>query len=182
MRVEHDVCAMPGGPSDRFRIAPTLVTDGNTEHERAGLKNLPPGSGRIRLVLRGVELDLVLEASDRSVSIDDQCGDQEGGVDDAFGAENNGEVRSCGGCRNDGPCAFEEHRVRGRHRLPAGPVTGNQAFRKADDGGAFDGRLSDRVFRQHDGLRGIRRNPDVGECDAEGAHSSFQLPASSSSY
>ena len=92
MRVEHDVCAVPDGPADRFRIAPTLMADRDAECQRTGLENPPPGAGRIDTLLGGVELDFVLETGDRSVSIDDQCGGQQGVIDDAFGAENNREV------------------------------------------------------------------------------------------
>ena len=69
--------------------------------------------------------------------------------------------------RNGGPGAFEERRVGRRHRLPQSPVAGNEAFRKADDAGALDGRLSDGLFGQRDRLLGSRREPDVGECDSK---------------
>src|SRR5947209_1758432 len=38
MRVEHDLCAVPGGPADRFRIAPTFMANGDSECQRAGLE------------------------------------------------------------------------------------------------------------------------------------------------
>ena len=74
MRVEHDVCAMPGGPADRFRIAPTFMADRDTKRQRTGLEDPPSGTGRIETVLGGVELDFVLETGNGSVWIDDQCG------------------------------------------------------------------------------------------------------------
>ena len=97
MRVEHDVCAVPDGPADRFRIAPTLMADRDTKCQRTGLKNPPPRTGRIGAVLGGVELDFVLETGDGSVPIDDQCGGQQGAIDNAFRAENDREVCRCGG-------------------------------------------------------------------------------------
>jgi hypothetical protein len=75
MRVEYDVCAASHGPPDRFGIAPAFMADRDTERQRTGLENPPPATGRIETVLGGCDLDFVLEAGDRSVSIDDQCGD-----------------------------------------------------------------------------------------------------------
>jgi hypothetical protein len=46
------------------------------------------------------ELDLVLEAGDRSIRIDDQRGGEQGALDDAFGAEDNREACLRGGHRN----------------------------------------------------------------------------------
>ena len=40
MRVEHDVCAVPDGPADRFRIAPTLMADRDTKCQRTGLEGV----------------------------------------------------------------------------------------------------------------------------------------------
>jgi hypothetical protein len=51
------------------------MADGDTECQRTGLENAPPGTGRIDGLLGGIELDFVLETGDGSVSIDDQCGD-----------------------------------------------------------------------------------------------------------
>src|SRR5260221_13750160 len=100
MRVEHDVRAVSDSPADRFRIAPTLMAYSDTKCQRTGLENPPPGTGRIDALLRGVDLDFVLETGDRSVSIDDQCGGQQGLIDHAFGAENNREGCLLGGRRN----------------------------------------------------------------------------------
>jgi len=45
MRMEHDVCAAPDGPTDRFRIAPTLMADGDPKYQGTGLENPPPRAG-----------------------------------------------------------------------------------------------------------------------------------------
>lgn len=76
MRMEHDLCAASDGPADRFRIAPPLMAGHDTECQRAGLENPPLRAGRISAFFRGIELDFVLETSERSVSIDDECGDE----------------------------------------------------------------------------------------------------------
>ena len=160
MRVEHDVCAVPGGPADRFRIAPTFMADGDAECQRAGLENPPAGTGRIDALLGGIELDFVLETGDRSVSIDDQRGELTG--------RHRRRVR----CREQPrylpsrrPLQWRTRRVRGTPgreaaRLPHASVAGNEAFRKADEAGALDRRLSDGLFGQCDRLLGSRREPE----------------------
>ena len=138
MRVEHDLRAVPDGPADRFRIAPALVADRDAECQRTGLENAPPGTGRIDAFLGRIDLDLVLEAGDRSVLIDHQRGGEQRAVDHAFGAENNREVGLRGG-----RCEADQARSRnagsgGGTAFPAS-VPGDEAFRKADDAGAFEG-------------------------------------------
>ncbi len=146
MRMKYDVCAMPRSPADRFRIPPTFMANRDTKCQRTGLENAPPGASRIGTLLGGVELHFVLETPDRPIPIDDQGSDQQRTVDDAFGAENDSEIRLRGSRCNDRPGAFEEHRVGRRRGLAHSSVTGNKAFRKADDARAFDGRLSNGVF------------------------------------
>lgn len=165
--MEHDVCTVPDGPADRFRIPPTLVADHDAKCQRTGLEDPPARTGRIDTVLRGVELDFVLETGNCSVSIDDQCGGQQGVIDDAFGAQNNREGCFGGGRRNGGPGAFEERRVWGWHGLPHSSVAGREAFRKADETGTLAGRLRDGLYGQRDRLLGSRREPDVGEGDSK---------------
>src|SRR5262249_5600884 len=64
----------------------------------------------------------------------------------------------------------EERSVWRRHPLPHSSVARNEAFRKADEGGAFDRRLSDGLFDQCDRLLGSRREPEVGERDSKRVH------------
>src|SRR5438477_12061091 len=115
MRMEYDLRALPGGPADRLRVAPTFMANRDTEYQRASFKNASPRARRIDALLGGVELDLVLEAGPRPVPIDDQGADQQGAIEDAFGAENDRDI-SFGRSRcNQRPGAFQEHRIRGRH-------------------------------------------------------------------
>src|SRR5260370_7736765 len=167
MRVEHDVCAVLDGPPDRFRIAPTLMADGDTKRHRTGLENLPPGTRRIDTVLGGVELDFVLETGDGSMSIDNQCGCQQGAIDDAFGAENNREPSLRGGRCDGGPGAFEKRRVGGRHHLPRSSVAGNEAFWKADETGVRDGRLRAGLLAPRDPLLWRLREPERSQLASE---------------
>src|ERR1700678_3793055 len=72
MRVKHYLCAMPDGPANRFRIAPAFVADRDAKRHLTRLEHAPPGTVRIDTLLGGVDLDFVLEAGQRSVSIDNQ--------------------------------------------------------------------------------------------------------------
>ena len=116
--MEHDLRAAPHSPADRFRIAPAFMANRDAKRQRAGLENAPPRTGRIDAFFGGVELHFVLEPRDRSIPIDDQGGDQQRAIDNAFGAENNREIRLRGRRCNGGPGAFEERRIGRRHRFP----------------------------------------------------------------
>src|SRR5207245_10058087 len=94
------------------------------------------------------------------------------------GAEQQRGGRPRGGGRSRGPGGFEERRVGGRRRLPHSSVAGSEAFRKADEACALDGRLSDGLFGQRDRLLGSRREPDVGECDSKHVHVVIPILAS----
>jgi hypothetical protein len=88
-----------------------------------------------------------------------------------IGPEYNREVRFCGSCSDGRPGAFEERRVGGRHWLPWAAVAGNEAFRKADDAGALDGRSSDGLFGQRDRLLWSRWEPEISESNSKHIHS-----------
>src|SRR5579864_8860916 len=107
MRMEDDACAVADEPADGFRIAPTLMTDHDTKCHWTGLEDPPLGTGRIKIVLGRVELHFVLKTGDRSVAVDDQCGDAQGTIDDAFGAEDDRKVCLRGGSSNGRPGAFK---------------------------------------------------------------------------
>jgi len=171
MRVEHDVRAAASGPSDRLRIAPTFMANGDSEFQRPGLENVPPGTGRIGSILGGIELNFVLETGDRSIAVDDQSRDSKHIVDNAFGAKNNRKFRLRGRRRNRGPSAFEELGIRRRQKPPYAPVTGNVAFRKADEAGAFGGRRSDSLPGQHNRLLRTCRDLEIGKRNSNGTHS-----------
>lgn len=108
---------------------------------------MPPRTRHKRVALGGIELDLVLEARDRAIPVDNQDRDQPPTVDDAFGTEHHGEIGSCRSCRKDRPRLFEEPRIRRRHAL-ADSVAWNVAFWEADEVNALSRPLSDRVFSQ----------------------------------
>ena len=74
MRVKHNVCSPPRGPADGLRIAKAFVANRDAESQRPGLKDTPPGTGRVNAFFRGVDLDFVLKSGDRSVRIDHQSG------------------------------------------------------------------------------------------------------------
>src|ERR1700684_4551178 len=72
MGVEYDLCSATNQPAHGFRISPALVTDHDSECQRANLKNLPAGTGQVCQFFGGIELDFVLEPGDRTVLLDDQ--------------------------------------------------------------------------------------------------------------
>src|SRR5262245_24140042 len=111
MRMEYDLCAAPCGPADRFRITPTFMANCDTECQRAGLKNAPTRARRIGTFLGWVDLHFVLEARDRSVPIDHQCGDEQRTIDDPFGAEYDRKIRLRGSRSDHRPRIFEERRI-----------------------------------------------------------------------
>ena len=113
------------------------MANGDAECQRARLEDAPPRPGGIDTLLGGVDLDFVLETGDGPIPIDDQCGDEQGVINQTFGAENNRKPCLCGGCGNRGPGALEERGVRGRHRLSHSPVTGSETFRKTNKAGAL---------------------------------------------
>jgi len=100
MRVEYDMSAMLDSPTHRFWIAPAFMANSYAEYDRADLKNTPPGAGLIGTLFGGVQLDFVLEAGDRSVSIDYQGSDSKSTLDKALGAEYHGNIRLGGSGRN----------------------------------------------------------------------------------
>ena len=112
-------------------------------------------------------MHFVLEPCGRPVPIDNQGGDKELPVEDAFGSEDHREIRFGSGRCNSGPGVFQECRIRRRDPLAHEPVARDETFRKADKAGLLKGRLRDGLFRQGDGLLGRRRELDVGECDSE---------------
>ena len=115
-------------------------------------------------------MHLVLETGDGSVAIDNECGGHQGIIDDALGAEHNGNAGLRGDGRNDGPCAFEERTVGRRHAFPRRAVARNEALRKTDEAGALDRCLVDGLLGQRDRVLGRRREPDIGERDSKSSH------------
>src|ERR1700722_13644107 len=75
VRVEHDLRATSGCPAHRLRIPPTLMADHDPKRERADLEYLSARAGRVGCLLRGIELNLVLDPGDSPVRVDHQCGD-----------------------------------------------------------------------------------------------------------
>src|SRR5205814_4041893 len=61
MRMKHHLCSVPSGPANRFRIAPAFVADRDAESQVADVKDAAHCSGRVRALLAGVDLHLVLK-------------------------------------------------------------------------------------------------------------------------
>jgi len=147
--VEHDVCAMPGCPADRFRIAPTFMADRDTKRQRTGLEDPPSGTGRIGRPRRG-RVDFVWKPATVPSGL----------MTNAVANRAPSTTRSVPRTTarllplrrsNGGPGAFEERRV-GCAPISLILYSRNEAFRKADEAGALDGRLSNGLFGQCDRL------------------------------
>ena len=112
VRMEDHLRAAEGGPANGLGIAPAFVANGDAEGQRAGLEDATLGAGRVAGLFGGVELDLVLKAADPAVGVDDQRGEPELVIDEAFRAEDNGDL-ALGGRGGDGlPGVVEEVGVR----------------------------------------------------------------------
>ena len=92
MRVEDDLCALPHRRTDGFWIAPPFMADDDPESQRSGAKDAPSRAVCVERLDGRIELDLVLKPGDRSVRIDDERGEHEAVVDEAFGSDD-GELR-----------------------------------------------------------------------------------------
>src|SRR4051794_38853894 len=77
MWVKHDVCSPPRRPADRLRITPSLVTDDDAKSKRRRLKYPSALTGRVREILRRINLFLILPARQCTVGIDYQSSNQQ---------------------------------------------------------------------------------------------------------
>src|SRR6185312_5282273 len=146
MRMEHHLRSAPRGPTHRLRIAPPLVADRYAERERTHLEALTLGTGRVEIPLRWVELHLVLETGDRSVSIDDERREPRHVVDQSLGAEHHRDADGGRGVGERGPRTFEEASIERWHRPVHRTISRHVAFRKADDERPLNRRLRDSRF------------------------------------
>src|SRR5690242_13848004 len=77
MRVKDDLRAVTRGPSDRFWIAPTFVTDRDPERERAGPENAPSATRGVRAFFGRIDLHLILKAGQVTVILDNGGGGEQ---------------------------------------------------------------------------------------------------------
>src|SRR5687767_5795123 len=115
--MEYHLRAPLNGPANCLRVPPPFVTDHHTKGQRTGREYTPIGASHVDAVFRRIDLHLVLETSARAVTIDDERGRHWLAVHDALGAEDDGDVRACGGRRDGGPCRLEKRGIRGWHRF-----------------------------------------------------------------
>ena len=146
------------------------MADRDPEFQRAHLEDLPAGAGRIGALLGGIDLDFVLVSGDCPVCIDDRCRGQQPPIDDAFGAEDDGDLSPRGGGTDGRPGAFEERRVGRRHLLSQPSIAGDEALGEADEACLPDGRLGDGQLGQCDGFLGGGRVTKVGERNSKQVH------------
>jgi hypothetical protein len=131
---------------------------------------MPAGARRIRPVLRGIELILVLETSTGAVGIDHERRDQEAILGDALRPEDYPEVcPSCGGA-DGGPCTLEERLIGRRHAPLRRSIPGYEALGKTNEIDAVTRRAPDRLFGQRDRFLGRFWGLNVGKRDTEHRH------------
>ena len=91
---------------------------------------------------------------------------------DSFGTKNDRDAGSPGGrCHLDQ--ASSRNSESGGGTCFPGAIAGNEALRKADEPGSFDGCLSDGLLGQSDRLLRSRRESDIGEGDSESVHRGY---------
>ena len=93
--MEHHLRSAARRPAHGLRIPPPLVTDDDAERQRTGSEDAPLDAGNIGGLLQRVDLDLVLEARDRSVAIDDQSRGPQRALDDLWkwGVHENSDLK-----------------------------------------------------------------------------------------
>jgi hypothetical protein len=146
------------------------VADGDAKRQRPGSKDVALRSLSVRALFGRIDLDLVLKPGDRSIPIDHQRGRQQDAVDDALGAENDGDAPRASGGGDGRPGALEEDRIRRRHPSPGGAIARHEALRKADDIRARGRSLRDGVFSERHRLGRRRRKPEIGKRDSDHGH------------
>jgi hypothetical protein len=97
----------------------------------------------------------VRETGNRAVAIEDERGQPRRALDDALGAEHDGNARLRGRLCDGGPRVREERRVRRRYALAGRTVAGHVGLREADDAGAAGAGLGDRLDGPRDGVLGV---------------------------
>src|SRR5512144_1629415 len=122
MRMEHDLCALSNSPANGFRIPPALVADCDAEGERTASKHVTSRPGRVDRLLGRVDLNLVLKARDRSITVDDERRSHNRAIHDAFRTEYDRHVRFRCCHSTGGPRALQECCVGWRHRPSGRPI------------------------------------------------------------
>jgi hypothetical protein len=143
MRVENDLRTAAHRPPHGLRVSPTFMADRDPKGYRAAMEDLPAGTVGISALLRGIELDFVLESRDCPVCINNQRSGVQLAIDDALCAQDYRNLCRRRGLRNCGPSSTEERSVGRRHVISRSSIPGNKALRKADEVGSFERRFGD---------------------------------------
>jgi hypothetical protein len=150
------------------------VADCDAEGQRAAVKDTPPFSAHVGDFLGGIDLNLVLEPRPAAVLVDHQRGDQQPGLHEPLGTEDDGHVplRSGGGdCR---PGAVQELRVGRRERPARRAIAGHVRLGKAHEVRAGGGGVADRAFGQDHRLVGRRGQWNVRQRQSKCRHGSVE--------
>src|SRR5262245_59485128 len=170
VRMKNNLCAALHCPTHCLWITPAFMANRYTKGHWTGLKDPPACAGCIDTLLGRVELDFVLETSNRSVPLNNQGRGQQCMIDDALSAKHNGNSRLRGSRGNGRPGSLEENSIRSGHRLSYSSIAGNKALRKADDACTSAPGFSDRLLSQRHRVLRASRKLDIGKCDSKVAH------------
>src|SRR5262249_41660970 len=118
VRMEDEPGAAAREVPDRLGVAPAFVADHDAEADAADLvEGALDAAARVGRVLARIELRLVLEAEPPALLVDDERGGAQTVVDDALGAEHDGDARGARGLGDGRPGTLEERRVRRRRSV-----------------------------------------------------------------
>jgi len=165
--MEDDLRTAPCGRAHRLGVPPAFVADDDAERERADREDAARRPGRVRGVLRRVELHLVLEPEARAVRPEDERRREECLPLEALRSEDDADVCLPRGLGYALPRVREERRIGRTGVLPEATVTRDVALREADDEGADARGVRDGVLGLPHGLLGRLGIPQVREGDAD---------------
>ena len=170
--MKHDMSSLSCGPADGLGISPPLVADDDPENDRARSKHAPLGAWRVCPLLRGIDLDLVLEARNGSVRVDhDGRRDEGSAIDHSLCAENDGDTRSGSCVRHGRPAPLQEGCIRRRHGPAGASIAGDEALGETYDPGPGVRGLLHRLPGELHGLFWCGRESEVRERDTRaGGH------------
>jgi hypothetical protein len=94
-------------PANRLRIAPPFVTNHHSECQRPVPKQPAIHTWRVRTLLRGIDLNLVLEARQRPIGIDDQRRRDQRVINDPLRPQHDRNATPRSFLSDRGPCLFE---------------------------------------------------------------------------
>ena len=145
------------------------MADRDAESQRASFERAASGAGRVRGLFRGVDLDLVLKAGERSVLIDHQRGRQQS-PSATRSVPRMTVILALAAAERWRTMPDRENLIGRRHRLADRSIAWDEAFGKADDSGRVFRGFEDGPLGERDRLEWGGRKPQVGKCESDHVH------------